>query len=68
MLKGSIAAGDHVVVEGLLRLREGAKIIEVNETPEIVDEGGLRPAVGGPAIAPASVPAASDAAPASTRS
>lgn len=38
VVKGGVAAGDRVVVEGLLRLREGAKVNEVDETPAIVDE------------------------------
>ncbi len=42
VVKGDVAAGDSVVVEGLLRLREGAKVNEVNETPEIVDKAAAR--------------------------
>jgi membrane fusion protein (multidrug efflux system) len=38
VVKGDIEAGDRVVVEGLLRLREGAKVNVVDETPDIVDE------------------------------
>lgn len=38
VVKGDVRAGDRVVVEGLLRLREGAKVNEVNETPDIVDD------------------------------
>jgi len=70
VLKGEVATGDHVVVEGLLRLREGAKVTEVDQTPTIVEDNTLRPSVPKPAVAPAkdSVPAASGAAPASTRS
>ncbi len=61
VVKGDVAAGDRVVVEGLLRLREGAKVNEVNETPTIVDEA--------PPAARNSIPAASGAnAAASTRS
>jgi RND family efflux transporter MFP subunit len=44
VVKGDVEAGDRVVVEGLLRLREGAKVNEVNETPDVVDEA---PAGGG---------------------
>jgi RND family efflux transporter MFP subunit len=65
VLKGQVAAGDKVVVEGLLRLREGAKVTEVNETPTIVEETPLRP---GTTPADDQVPAAGVAAPASTRS
>jgi RND family efflux transporter MFP subunit len=68
VLAGGVAAGDRVVVEGLLRLRDGAKINEVNETPEIV-EGTPKPN-GEPVVAPASdsVPAVGGAAQTSTRS
>jgi RND family efflux transporter MFP subunit len=38
VVKGDVREGDRVVVEGLLRLREGAKVNEVNETPDIVDD------------------------------
>ena len=66
IVKGDVAAGDRVVVEGLLRLREGAKVNEVDETPTIVEETPLRPGTD-PAVE--GVPAASGgAAPASTRS
>jgi RND family efflux transporter MFP subunit len=66
VVKGDVAAGDRVVVEGLLRLREGAKVTEVNETPTIVDETPLRPSTS---PADEAVPAISGAgAPASTRS
>jgi RND family efflux transporter MFP subunit len=70
VLKGEIAAGDHVIVEGLLRLREGAKVTEVNQTPTIVEESGLRPGAVEPTAVPASdgAPAATGAVPASTRS
>lgn len=38
VVAGGVKAGDKVVVEGLLRLREGAKVNEVDETPTIVDQ------------------------------
>ena len=38
VVKSDVQVGDRVVVEGLLRLREGAKVNEVNQTPEIVDK------------------------------
>jgi RND family efflux transporter MFP subunit len=38
VVAGGVEAGDNVVVEGLLRLREGAKVNEVDETPTIVDQ------------------------------
>jgi RND family efflux transporter MFP subunit len=38
VVAGEIKAGDRVVIEGLLRLREGAKVNEVDETPTIVEE------------------------------
>jgi RND family efflux transporter MFP subunit len=38
VVAGDVKAGDKVVVEGLLRLREGAKVNEVDETPTIVDQ------------------------------
>ncbi len=52
VVRGDVQAGDRVIVEGLLRLREGAKVNEVNETPDIVDEAppsaeGETPAVSG---------------------
>ncbi len=65
VVKGEVAQGDSVVVEGLLRLREGAKVTEVNQTPTIVEETPLRPTTG---PADESVPAATGGAPASARS
>ena len=38
VVEGDVAAGDTVVVEGIQRLREGAKVAEVDETPTIVEE------------------------------
>ena len=62
IVKGGIVAGDQVVVEGTQRLREGAKVIEVDESPAIAEDG----ATSTPQAE--SVPAASDAAaPAQTR-
>jgi RND family efflux transporter MFP subunit len=64
VLTGDIAAGDRVIVEGLLRLREGAKLNEIMETPTVIEEAPLRPG-----MPPAEeVPAAGAVAPASTRS
>jgi hypothetical protein len=61
VVKGEIAEGDHVVVEGLMRLREGAKATEVNEAPIIVEEtppGSASPAAEeSPAISGAGRPA-----------
>lgn len=61
VVKGEIAEGDHVVVEGLMRLREGAKVTEVNEAPIIVEEtppGSASPAAEeSPAISGAGRPA-----------
>jgi RND family efflux transporter MFP subunit len=61
VVKGEIAAGDKVAVEGLMRLREGAKINEVNEAPVIVEEtppgGGTPAAEESPAISGAGRPA-----------
>ena len=37
-VQGEIEAGHRVVVEGIQRLREGAKVAEVGESPTIVDE------------------------------
>ena len=65
VVEGDVAAGDKVVVEGLLRLREGAKVTEVDETPTIVDEAPRRPRARPPATAPRRRAAP---APASTRS
>ncbi len=63
IVSGQIEAGDRVVVEGIQRLRDGAKVAEVDETPAMIDGGeGGRPGTDG-------VPAASGTgAPAETRS
>ena len=59
--KGDVAAGDQVVVEGLQRLREGAKVTEVDEAPTIVEDGARRRKHAGrgrsPAISGAGRPA-----------
>jgi RND family efflux transporter MFP subunit len=39
IVQGEVAAGDKVVVEGIQRLREGAKVAEVGLEPAAVDEG-----------------------------
>ena len=54
IVEGALQAGDKVVVEGVQRLREGAKLAEVGVVPTIV-EGGASP-VEPPAI---NVPAVS---------
>lgn len=38
IVNGDLQAGDRVVVEGTQRLREGAMVAEVNESPAIADE------------------------------
>jgi len=38
IVEGDVAAGEAVVVEGIQRLREGARVEEVNATPTMVDE------------------------------
>ena len=55
VVAGGVVAGDKVVVEGLLRLREGAKVNEVDETPTIVDESP--PAAEGTPAARTTAPA-----------
>lgn len=42
MVQGEVQAGDTIVVEGIQRLREGAKVAEVGEEPTIVDQPQLR--------------------------
>jgi len=62
VVKGEIAEGDHVVVEGLLRLREGAKVTEVDQTPIIIEESAPKPKLspadeeGEPAVSGAGAP------------
>jgi RND family efflux transporter MFP subunit len=65
VVTGDVAEGDKVVVEGILRLRDGAKVNEVDETPAMVDQDGS-PA---PAEIPAArtAPAGDKAAPVATR-
>jgi RND family efflux transporter MFP subunit len=54
-VQGELAAGETVVVEGIQRLREGAMVTQVNETPALVDEespvGSGAPEVSGAASA-----------------
>jgi RND family efflux transporter MFP subunit len=50
---GDIAAGDPVVVEGVQRLREGAKVVEVDATPALVEGEGQLPAKNADPEAPA---------------
>ena len=52
-VQGDIEAGDQVVVEGIQRLREGARVAEVGESPTIVDEA---PETGQPAVSGAGGP------------
>jgi RND family efflux transporter MFP subunit len=52
-VQGEVEAGDRVVVEGIQRLREGAKVAEVGESPTIVDEA---PESGLPAVSGAGEP------------
>jgi len=65
VIAGGVKAGDKVVVEGLLRLREGAKVNEVDETPSIVDQAP--PAADGTPAARTAPPAEGEAAESSTR-
>jgi RND family efflux transporter MFP subunit len=39
IVRGDVVAGDHVVVEGVQRLRDGAKVTEVDESPAMVEDG-----------------------------
>jgi hypothetical protein len=64
VVRGDVGAGDHVVVEGLLRLRDGAKVNEVDETPTIVET----PAATSDGKGEEAAPAASAEPAASTRS
>jgi RND family efflux transporter MFP subunit len=52
IVNGDLAAGDLVVVEGTQRLREGAKVAEVGETPVIIEEEAeeAAPAENPPAV------------------
>ena len=61
IVQGEIEAGDLVVVEGIQRLREGAKVADVGESPTLVDDGGAAagqaPAAGVPAVSGGGGPA-----------
>src|SRR5687768_12049265 len=61
VVQGEIEAGDLVVVEGIQRLREGAKVADVGESPTLVDDGGAAagqtPAAGVPAVSGGGGPA-----------
>jgi RND family efflux transporter MFP subunit len=50
MVAGEIEPGDRVVVEGIQRLREGAKVAEVDLQPEIVDDAEAAPGAPTPAV------------------
>jgi RND family efflux transporter MFP subunit len=54
VVEGAVAAGDKVVVEGIQRLREGAKVTEVGVEPIIVDEAESAPEA--PAVSGAGAP------------
>jgi hypothetical protein len=49
VVTGEVAAGDRVVVEGILRLRDGAKVNEVDETPAMAEDAAPAPADETPA-------------------
>lgn len=51
-VKTDLAPGDLVVVEGVQRLREGAKVTLVEETPALVDGPGVAPRQGPAVVAP----------------
>ena len=53
IVEGAVAAGDRVVVEGVQRLREGAKVLEVDEQPALI---GDEDEVSEDAVPPAAVP------------
>jgi RND family efflux transporter MFP subunit len=40
IVRGEVKAGDRVVVEGVQRLRDGAMVTEVDETPAMIDDDG----------------------------
>lgn len=40
IVRGDLDSGDRVVVEGVQRLRDGARVNEVDETPAMIDEAG----------------------------
>ena len=61
IVRGDVEAGDTVVVEGIQRLRDGAKVIEVDESPAMIDgdEGENDPPAASevPAVSGAGQPA-----------
>ena len=52
IVHGDLVAGDRVVVEGVQRLREGAKVMEVDETPALIDDADRVPEMTGAGDAP----------------
>ena len=66
VVTGGVAAGDKVVVEGILRLRDGAKVNEVDETPAMVGEGDV-PAADETPAATTAPPAAGESTASTTR-
>jgi hypothetical protein len=50
VVRGDVKAGDAVVVEGVQRLRDGAQVVEVDETPAMVDDKNGPDEVGKDAI------------------
>lgn len=65
IVQGDVQAGDGIVVEGIQRLREGAKVNEVGEEPTIVDQPALRDGI---APTPGDAPSISANEPARARS
>ena len=58
IVSGQIEAGDRVVVEGIQRLREGAKVAEVDESPTIIESEEPSASDEVPAVSGAGAPAA----------
>lgn len=63
VVKGDVAAGDKVVVEGVQRLRDGAKVAEVDEAPAMADDtptaapaGAAKDESGEPAVSGTDAP------------
>jgi RND family efflux transporter MFP subunit len=57
VVQGALEAGDRVVVEGIQRLREGAKVADVGLEPTIVDDADRPPVSGAePALSGAGSP------------